>query len=85
VQPTQEQVDSLLVRLTREAEAAGYHLNPDGSFAKDLVRGLLVNEARYGYAACPCRLASGEKAEDQDIVCPCDDRDADVAQYGSCY
>ncbi len=40
---------------------------------------------RYGYPACPCRLASGIAAEDRDIVCPCDYRDPDLADYGACY
>ena len=83
--PTKEQVDLLYIRLKSEAKAAGYHLNPDVEFTKELIRGLLVNEARYGYWACPCRLASGEKASDMDIICPCDYRDADVGQYGNCY
>ena len=46
---------------------------------------MLVNERRYGYWACPCRLASGVKSEDLDIICPCDYRDADLAEYGTCY
>lgn len=78
-------VDALYDRLNREAEEGGYHLNPDMGFTKDLVRSLLVNEKRYGYWACPCRLASGIKEEDLDIICPCDYRDADVNEYGSCY
>jgi ferredoxin-thioredoxin reductase catalytic subunit len=80
-----EQVDRLYHRLNREAEEAGYHLNPDVEFTKELVRGLLVNEKRYGYWACPCRLASGTKSEDLDIICPCDYRDADVDEYDACY
>ena len=84
-EPTQAEVDQLYERLRREAEAAGYHLNPDVEFAKSLVRGMIMNERRYGYWACPCRLASGEKAEDLDIICPCDYRDADLSDYGSCY
>jgi len=83
--PTKEQVDLLYIRLKSEAKAAGYHLNPDVEFTKELIRGLLTNEARYGYAACPCRLASGNKADDMDIICPCDYLDADVNQYGNCY
>ncbi len=82
---SRQDIDRLYAKLDREAEAAGYHLNPDIAFAKDLVRGLIVNEGRYGYRACPCRLASGEKAEDLDIICPCDYRDADVTEYGACY
>ena len=50
-----------------------------------LAEGLLVNEDRYGYQSCPCRLASGDKARDLDIVCPCDYRDADLTDYGACY
>jgi ferredoxin-thioredoxin reductase catalytic chain len=53
--------------------------------SKALVKGLLVNEKRYGYQACPCRLAAGRREEDQDIVCPCDYRDADVVESDSCY
>ena len=82
---SQKAVDALYERLLREAEAAGYHLNPDVEFTKDLVRGLLVNEKRYGYRACPCRLADGEKEEDLDIVCPCDYRDPDLLDWGACY
>ncbi len=77
--------DSLYVRLKKEAESGGYYLHPDVPFTKDLLRGILVNEARYGYWSCPCRLASGNKEEDLDIICPCDYRDPDLSEYGACY
>ena len=82
---SEEQVDKLYKRLDKEAESAGYHLNPDREFTRDLVEGLLVNEGRYGYWACPCRLASGEKNKDLDIICPCDYRDPDLSDYDTCY
>jgi ferredoxin-thioredoxin reductase catalytic chain len=72
-------------RLKREAEESGYNLNPDEGFVGMLVEGMLVNEDRYGYQSCPCRLASGNKASDLDIICPCDYRDADLTEFGSCY
>lgn len=72
-------------RLSREAESAGYHLNPDAEFSLGLVEGLLTNEQRYGYPSCPCRLATGDGARDLDIVCPCDYRDPDLAEFGACY
>ncbi|MBC7236000.1 MAG: ferredoxin:glutaredoxin reductase [Chloroflexi bacterium] len=81
----QEAVDELYERLNRDAEASGYHLNPDREFTEDLVRGLLVNIGRYGYMACPCRLASGSEFEDLDIICPCDYRDPDLLDWGACY
>ncbi len=82
--PTDE-IDKLYKKLDSEAEAGGYHLNPEVAFTKDLVRGLLVNIKRYGYQACPCRLAQGVKAEDLDIICPCDYRDPDLNDYNACY
>jgi ferredoxin-thioredoxin reductase catalytic subunit len=84
-QISEQEVEKLHRRLDREAEASGYHLNPDGEFVKELVRGLITNERRFGYWACPCRLASGEKDEDLDIICPCDYRDPDLSEYGTCY
>jgi ferredoxin-thioredoxin reductase catalytic chain len=85
IEIAEKAVDDLLEKLRSEAEAAGYHLNPDREFARELVRSLLVNQERYGYWACPCRLAAGDKAEDLDIICPCDYRDADLNEHGSCY
>jgi ferredoxin-thioredoxin reductase catalytic subunit len=71
--------------LEKDAQQNGYHLNPDRDFTADLAEGLLVNESRFGYRSCPCRLASGTASEDLDIVCPCDYRDADLAEWGACY
>jgi ferredoxin-thioredoxin reductase catalytic subunit/rubredoxin len=85
IEVSDKAVDALYERLNREAEEGGYHLNPEVEFTKALVRSLLVNEKRYGYWACPCRLAAGVKDEDLDIICPCDYRDADVNEYGACY
>ena len=81
----QKSIDDLYIKLKKEAENAGYYLNPDIEFAKDLAKSLLVNEKRYGYRACPCRLASGKKTEDLDIICPCDYRDADIIEFGGCF
>jgi len=75
----------LYERLRREAEAAGYLLNPDREFVLDLMEGLLTNEGRYGYPSCPCRLAAGRRQEDLDIICPCDYRDPDLDEYGACF
>ncbi len=81
----EKDVTKLHDRLKKEAIDGGYNLNVDVDFAKDLIRGLLTNEKRYGYWACPCRLASGKKEDDLDIVCPCDYRDADLLEHGMCY
>ena len=82
---TQEEINHLYEQLKKEAESGGYHLNPDVEFTKELVKGLLTNEKRYGYRACPCRLASGNKNDDLDIICPCDYRDPDLTDFDTCY
>ncbi len=82
---TSEEIERAYERLNKEAEEGGYHLNPVEEFVKELIQGLLTNERRYGYWACPCRLASGVKEEDLDIICPCDYRDADLDEHSSCY
>lgn len=76
---------ALKEKIRADAGRQGYRLNPDAAFVDGLVEGLAANAARYGYASCPCRLASGVREEDRDIVCPCDYRDADVAEFGACY
>ena len=78
-------VDPVYLTLKKEAEAGGYRFNPDAEFTKNLIRGLLKNEQRYGYRACPCRLAAGKREDDTDIICPCDYRDPDLGDFGACY
>lgn len=80
-----EQIEARYLKLKKEGEASGYYLNPEVNFTKELVEGLLINEERYGYLACPCRLATGNKEKDLDIICPCDYRDADLNDFGTCY
>ena len=82
---TEERVQEHRQKLDSDAEAGGYNLNPDREFTADLARGLLTNQDRYGYPACPCRKASGDRQQDLDIICPCDYRDADVSEFGTCY
>lgn len=85
VNVSQAEIDRLYEKLKKDAEAYGYHLNPEVDFTKELVQGILANEKRYGYWNCPCRLATGNKTEDLDIICPCDYRDQDVKDYGTCF
>ena len=72
-------------RAESDAKSRGYRLNSDPVFLGDLIEGLKKNEDRYGYPSCPCRIATGKLDLDRDIICPCDYRDPDVAEYGACY
>jgi ferredoxin-thioredoxin reductase catalytic chain len=72
-------------RAEADAKTYGYYLTPQADLRQGFLEGLKTNEDRYGYPLCPCRLTSGNFEFDRDIICPCDYRDPDVAQYGSCY
>jgi ferredoxin-thioredoxin reductase catalytic subunit len=77
--------EELYEKLRPLQEAKGYFFNKDKAFVLDLMESLLINRERYGYMACPCRLASGRRELDKDIFCPCEYRDPDVAEFGACY
>jgi ferredoxin-thioredoxin reductase catalytic chain len=72
-------------RAYADAKTYGYYLTPKSDLLQMFIEGLKTNEDRYGYPSCPCRLATYNLEIDRDIICPCDYRDLDVAQYGACY
>lgn len=78
-------VEKLHEMLKQAQEPKGYYFNLNRNRVFDLLEALLKNRERYGYMCCPCRLASGDRNADQDIICPCEYRAADVREYGSCY
>jgi len=71
--------------LKKVQEPQGYFFNEDKERVFDLLNALITNKERYGYMACPCRLASGDREADKDIICPCVYRAQDVEEYGCCY
>jgi ferredoxin-thioredoxin reductase catalytic subunit len=79
------EVEKLYEILKRVQEPKGYWFNRDKKRVFELLEALLVNKERYGYVSCPCRLASGDREMDKDIICPCVYRAPDVEEYGSCY
>jgi ferredoxin-thioredoxin reductase catalytic subunit len=78
-------VKKLYETLRNIQEPKGYYFNKDTEQVYELIEALMVNRDRYGYMCCPCRLASGDREKDRDIICPCVYRTADVKEYGSCY
>ena len=79
------EAEKLYETLKKVQEPKGYYFNKNRKKVFELLDALLVNKKRYGYMSCPCRLASGDRKTDQDILCPCVYREADVREYGSCY
>lgn len=77
--------EELYEQLKKIQEPKGYFFNKDKKVVFELLEGLIQNKERYGYMVCPCRLSAGEQDKDKDIICPCDYREPDVKEYGSCY
>ncbi len=77
--------EELYARLKPVQEAKGYYFHSDEPWVLEILEGVLTNMARYGYGSCPCRLATGDRERDRDIICPCVFREEDVAKYDRCY
>ncbi len=77
--------EKLYETLKKIQEPKGYYFNRNKTMVMELMQSLLENKDRYGYMACPCRLASGNQQDDKDIICPCVYRKQDVIEFGSCY
>lgn len=60
-------------------------LNKDKNTFDDLIDGLVDNKVNLGYQSCPCRLASGKRDLDRDLICPCEYAPEDIHEHGACY
>lgn len=78
-------IQKLYGQLKTLQEPKGYYLNKNMAMTMPLLEQLLVTREKYGYMACPCRVANGSYEEDKDIICPCIYRAADVEEYEACF
>jgi len=78
-------IEQLYDALKKSQEKQGAFFNKDRDLVFELLESLQLNKERYGYMACPCRLACGDREHDKDIICPCDYRKPDMEEFGACY
>lgn len=78
-------VEQLYQALKKSQEAKGIYFNKDKDLVFELLEALIKNKDRYGYMACPCRLACGDREHDKDIICPCVYRAPDLEEFGACF
>lgn len=77
--------EGMIEYVNKVAEKNAWILNRDEETFNDLIDGLLDNKKNMGYQSCPCRLASGKRDLDRDLICPCDYAPQDVKEYSACY
>ena len=46
-------------------------LSSDKEIVDDVATGVLENEKTKGFKYCPCRLPTGDKKKDLELICPC--------------
>lgn len=78
-------IEQLYQALKKSQEAKDIYFNKDKDLVFELLESLVLNKDRYGYMACPCRLACGDREKDKDIICPCEYREADLEEFGACF
>ena len=77
--------DGMIEYVKQVAEKNNWILIKDDQMFTDLIVGLVDNKKANGYQSCPCRLASGKRDEDRDLICPCDYASPDIEEHGACY
>jgi ferredoxin-thioredoxin reductase catalytic subunit len=78
-------IDGMKEYVKMVSQKNNWILNKNPDAFEDLVDGLVHNKNEYGYQSCPCRLASGNRDLDRDLICPCDYASDDVKEFGACY
>lgn len=66
------------------AKSQGFQLNPDKKIVDRILKGLLMNEKKYGFRYCPCRVITNNKEEDKKNICPCFWHKQEIKDTGSC-
>ena len=80
-----ETIEGMNKYVKQVAEKNNWILNKDKRTLNELIDGLVNNKKSYGYQSCPCRLASGKRDLDRDLICPCDYAPKDIKEFGVCY
>lgn len=80
-----ETKEGMLEYCNKVCETNRWILNKDKQTLNDLLDGLVDNKKKSGYQSCPCRLASGNRDLDRDLICPCDYAAPDIKAFGACY
>jgi ferredoxin-thioredoxin reductase catalytic subunit len=80
-----ETKEGMRIYINQVAEKNKWIVNREDSTLKELIEGLVDNKKNMGYQSCPCRLASGKRDLDRDLICPCDYATLDIKEYYACY
>ena len=80
----EKNIEKIIKECKKYAKENGFSLNSDQEAVERLVKGLLVNERKYGARYCPCRRVTGNLEEDRPKICPCFWHRQEIEKDGRC-
>jgi ferredoxin-thioredoxin reductase catalytic subunit len=78
-------INEIIGRYDNYAKSNGFRLNPDRKTVERIIKGLLMNEQKFGKRYCPCRRVTGNEAEDANKICPCAFHKEEIEKDGHCF
>jgi len=84
-EPSKKEIGQLKKQSEDYAKESGLKLNPNEKLVEGIIKGLLINKKRYGFLYCPCRRVTGNKEEDEKIICPCIFSLVELRDDGKCH
>ncbi len=80
-----EEIKETIKEYEEQARKNKWRLNPNKEVVERLIRGMLEREKRFGKRYCVCRRITGNKEEDEKIVCPCVYAQKEIQEQGRCF
>ncbi len=78
------EIEKVIKGYEEYAKKNGFKLNPNRQIVKAIAKGLLEREKTYGFRYCPCRRVTGNKEEDEKLICPCFWSREEIEKQGYC-
>ncbi len=70
--------------IERYLRGSKFVLNPDQKQVDRIVTGLAMNEKKFGWRFCPCRIVEGDMKKDAPKICPCKWHKDEIKKDGHC-
>ncbi|HOK35340.1 MAG TPA: ferredoxin-thioredoxin reductase catalytic domain-containing protein [Candidatus Pacearchaeota archaeon] len=80
----EKKIEEIIKNYEKYAAENGFKLNPNKKVVEGIIKGLLLNEQKYGARYCPCRRVSGNQEEDKKKICPCYWHEEEIKKNGRC-
>jgi ferredoxin-thioredoxin reductase catalytic subunit len=79
-----KEISRIIQEYQKYAQKQGFKLNPNQKIRERIIKGLLEREKKFGQRYCPCRKITGNKKEDEKIICPCSFHLQEIKEKGHC-